>query len=69
MGQFTSFSEFLKMDGYAFYVWTSYGLSIAVLVALVVYSRWSRKKVVQGIKRQQQLAQHRQQNKHSGMRL
>lgn len=28
----TGISEFLHMGGYAFYVWTSYGLTVLVLV-------------------------------------
>ncbi len=32
-----SVSEFLNMGGYAFYVWTSYGL--ALLILLVVFFR------------------------------
>lgn len=28
----TGISEFLQMGGYGFYVWTSYGLTVAVLL-------------------------------------
>lgn len=28
-----NFSEFLNMGGYAFYVWTSYGIALVVLLA------------------------------------
>ena len=31
-----SLNEFFNMGGYAFHVWTSYGLSFALLVLLVV---------------------------------
>jgi len=31
-----SFSEFLHMGGYAFYVWTSYALAAVILIANVV---------------------------------
>ena len=31
-----SFSEFLAMGGYGFYVWTSYGLTLFVLLLNVV---------------------------------
>ena len=31
-----SISEFLDMGGYAFYVWTSYGITLVILVANVI---------------------------------
>jgi heme exporter protein D len=31
-----SFAEFFHMGGYAFYVWTSYGLAAVVLITNVV---------------------------------
>ncbi|WP_017445160.1 heme exporter protein CcmD [Gayadomonas joobiniege] len=69
MGQFNNFAEFLAMDGYAFYVWMSYGLAILSVVALVIYSRWARKKVVANIKRQQTVARYRQNKPQSEMHL
>jgi heme exporter protein D len=44
---FSSWSEFLQMGGYAFYVWTAYGLTLAVLggavlVPLLRYRRLRR---------------------------
>lgn len=38
-------SEFLHMGGYAFYVWTSYGLTLIVLIANVVWPLQRRKKI------------------------
>lgn len=35
---FQSFSEFLAMGGYGFFVWLSFGATYALLLALVVYS-------------------------------
>jgi heme exporter protein CcmD len=32
-------SGFLKMGGYAAYVWTSYGLTLAVIVLNIVWAR------------------------------
>jgi heme exporter protein D len=32
----TTMSEFFHMGGYAFYVWTSYGLALIVLVANII---------------------------------
>jgi heme exporter protein D len=34
-------SEFFQMGGYAFYVWTSYGLALIVLLANF-FSAWKR---------------------------
>ncbi|MCP5419900.1 MAG: heme exporter protein CcmD [Gammaproteobacteria bacterium] len=33
---FSSWSDFFHMGGYAFYVWASYGLTLAVLGGLLV---------------------------------
>jgi heme exporter protein D len=48
--------EFFAMGGYAFYVWTSYGIATAVLVWNVVLPIWQRKQFF----RQQALKQKRQ---------
>lgn len=34
--QFANFQEFLNMDGYAPYVFSAFGLSIAVIIGLVI---------------------------------
>ncbi len=39
------------MGGYAFFVWTSYALTFAVLVANIVFPIIQRKKVIARIKR------------------
>lgn len=51
-----SFQEFLYMGGYGFYVWTSYGLTLVVLVANIVVPIFQRKQFL----RQQALKQKRQ---------
>ena len=38
-----SFSDFLAMGGYGFYVWTSYGLTLFVLLLNVVIPVMQRK--------------------------
>jgi heme exporter protein D len=38
--------EFLHMGGYAFYVWTAYGLAAAVLVGLLVNSLARHRRLV-----------------------
>jgi heme exporter protein D len=47
--------EFFSMGGYAFYVWTSYGLTLIVLVANIVIPVLQRKQFL----RQQALKQKR----------
>jgi heme exporter protein D len=51
-----SLQEFLAMGGYAFYVWTSYGICLIVLLANVVIPIIQRKNFL----RQQTLKQKRQ---------
>ena len=46
-----NWSEFFDMGGYAFFVWTSYGLTLLVLVANIVSPILQRKKVISQIKR------------------
>ncbi|MCK4675894.1 MAG: heme exporter protein CcmD [Gammaproteobacteria bacterium] len=46
-----NWSEFFNMGGYAFFVWTSYGLTLFVIVANIVSPILQRKKVISRIKR------------------
>ncbi len=46
-----NWSEFFHMGGYAFYVWTSYALTLIVVVANIVSPILQRKKVIKRIKR------------------
>ena len=41
-----SLTEFLHMGGYGFYVWSSYGLTMIVLVMNLLMPIWRRKKLV-----------------------
>ena len=36
---FASFSDFMAMGGYAFYVWLSFGLTLVCLVAIIISTR------------------------------
>lgn len=47
--QFESFSAFLDMGGYAFFVWLSYGVSAFLLAMLIFTSLNNHKKVKQKI--------------------
>ena len=44
-------NEFFHMGGYAFYVWTSYGLALVVLLINVILPLRQRKKILGGIAR------------------
>ena len=44
-------SEFLHMGGYAFFVWTSYGLAFVVLLGNVVIPIWRRRQFLREIRR------------------
>ena len=46
-----NWSEFFHMGGYAFFVWTSYGLTLIVVIANIVSPIMQRKKVISRIKR------------------
>ncbi len=44
-------SEFLNMGGYAFYVWSSYGITLVVLLANVIVPARQRRKLLTSIAR------------------
>ena len=46
-----NWSEFLNMGGYAFYVWTSFGLALIVLTANIWYAVKRKRQVIQQLKR------------------
>lgn len=61
--QFSSWSEFFQMGGYALYVWTSYGITVTVLVAIVLLPwlrhRRLRRDLVRRERRDQRLKKER----------
>ena len=46
-----SWSEFFAMGGYAFFVWTSYGITAAVIAFNIVMPLIQRKQVIKRVKR------------------
>ncbi|WP_313243248.1 heme exporter protein CcmD [Stutzerimonas nitrititolerans] len=44
---FSSFSEFIAMGNHGLYVWSSYGISLAVLVLNVVLPMLARRRYLQ----------------------
>jgi len=52
--QFDSFSAFIDMGGYGFYVWLSFGVSTALIAGLLFNSISSHTKVIKQIAARQQ---------------
>ncbi|WP_031571059.1 heme exporter protein CcmD [Rheinheimera texasensis] len=44
---FASFADFLAMGGYGFFVWLSFGGSVAALLALGLYSKRQQQRFIQ----------------------
>ncbi|HCJ28914.1 MAG TPA: heme exporter protein CcmD [Pseudomonas sp.] len=44
---FSSFSEFIAMGNHGLYVWTSYGISLAVMILNVVLPMMARRRYLQ----------------------
>lgn len=51
---FQSWSDFINMGGYGFYVWLSYGISLVALVILAVQSKLARQAVLRNVLRETQ---------------
>ncbi|GEA13443.1 heme exporter protein D [Alteromonas sp. KUL49] len=51
--QFDSFSEFLHMGGYAFYVWLAYGVTFVALVGIVTQSVLEHRNLLKSIVKEQ----------------
>lgn len=47
-----NWAEFFNMGGYAFYVWTSWGLTLLVMAYQVLMAKWTRLKIIGAVKRQ-----------------
>lgn len=50
--QFTSFADFLNMGGYGFFVWLSFGISGALLLILMLSTKFSHKSIKADIAKQ-----------------
>lgn len=51
---FQSWSDFINMGGYGFYVWLSYGISLVAMIILAIRSVKGRKTVLKEVLREQQ---------------
>jgi len=50
--QFESFSDFIAMGGYGFYVWLSFGSCLAIILGLLFVSLHEGKRLKQEVKMQ-----------------
>jgi heme exporter protein D len=50
-----SWSEFISMGGYGFYVWMSFGMTAVLIAAEVVYVKHQRKQILRRLQRMAQL--------------
>ena len=46
---FTSFSEFIAMGGYGFYVWLAYGVSLLSVFILILNTVQKRRKILKQV--------------------
>ena len=44
-------NEFFHMGGYAFFVWTSYGLAAIILIANIIIPMQRKKEIMNNLKR------------------
>ncbi len=44
--QFSSFSDFINMGGYGFYVWLSFGAATLILTLLTISSKAGHQKII-----------------------
>jgi heme exporter protein D len=54
IGVSMNLAEFFYMGGYAFYVWTSYGITFLILLFNIVSPIWQRKKLLRSLALKQQ---------------
>ncbi|MFM5048339.1 heme exporter protein CcmD [Aeromonas veronii] len=50
---FASFSDFVAMGGYAFYVWLSFGLTLVCLVGIIISTRMKTRSLLAELRSKQ----------------
>ena len=50
---FASFSDFLAMGGYAFYVWLSFGLTLVCLIGIIISTRMKTRSLLAELRSKQ----------------
>ncbi|WP_371374313.1 heme exporter protein CcmD [Thalassotalea aquiviva] len=51
--QFETFTDFINMGGYGFYVWLSYGVSATLLILLILNGKSKHQAIIDKIAKQQ----------------
>ncbi|CAH9018978.1 heme exporter protein CcmD [Candidatus Nitrosacidococcus sp. I8] len=46
--------EFIHMGGYAFYVWTAYGIAALVLIGNIIHAQIRHRQVIRQIRREEE---------------
>ena len=52
--QFSSFSDFINMGGYGFYVWLSFGAAALILTLLLINSKAGHQQIITQIAKRKQ---------------
>jgi heme exporter protein D len=52
--QFNSFSDFINMGGYGFYVWLSFGATALILTLLLISSKAGHQQIIRQIAKRKQ---------------
>ncbi|PKG86280.1 heme exporter protein CcmD [Colwellia sp. 75C3] len=52
--QFNSFSDFINMGGYGFYVWLSFGAAALILTLLLISSKAGHQQIITQISKRKQ---------------
>ena len=52
--------DFLNMGGYAFYVWTAYGISLAVIILNILLPIRRERQLIKSLNKRQQREEQRQ---------
>lgn len=50
-----SWSEFISMGGYGFYVWMSFGMTALLIAAEIIYTKRQRMQILRRLKRMAKL--------------
>lgn len=50
--QFNSFSDFIAMGGYGFYVWLSFGTCALILLSILLDSKFSHQRTLNAVAKQ-----------------
>jgi heme exporter protein D len=50
-----SWSEFISMGGYGFYVWMSFGMTALLIIAEIIYTKRQRKHILRRLQRMAKL--------------